>query len=120
MKILSYITLIAAFAFGINNTNALDATTNDNTVAEMDGGHVNAAYDEASEAITLRMITDVSPDRVMVLLANHDGVVVFKEKVAVSTRGTILEIPMAGLTPGNYFLRVKGTTLNYSGRFKKK
>lgn len=120
MKLLSYITLIAAFAFGMNNTNAVAATTIDNAVVEMDGGNVSAAFDEASEIITLRMITDGSTDRVMVVLTGRGGEVVFKEKVAVNNRGAILEIPMADLAEGNYFLRVKGSALNYSGRFKKK
>lgn len=120
MKILSYITFIAAFAFGMHNTKAVAATHTDDIAVEVSGGHVDVAYNETSESITLRMFSAVNTERVMVVLSGRGGSVSFKEKVIVVNRGTILEIPMAELSEGNYFLRVKGTTLNYSGRFKKK
>lgn len=120
MKTLSYITLIAAFTFGMNNTNSFAANNSDNITIEMSGGHVDAGFNEASETITLRMISDGTAERVLIVLSGRGGAVVYKEKVVVNSRGTTLEIPMADLSEGNYFLRVKGATLNYSGRFKKK
>lgn len=119
MKFLSYVTLIAAFAFGMNNTNAVAANSNTIDIEAISGGNVQASLNDASEIISLRMVSDTK-DRVMVTLLSQKGQVVFKEKVIVSNRGAVLEIPMADLSEGIYSLRVKGATLSYSNRFKKK
>lgn len=119
MKLLSYITLIAAFTFGINNSNAGAVTPHENVNVAIEGGSVHARYIEDSESIMLRIIAEGPQERVMIVLSGRGGEIVFKEKVVVDNRGVIMEIPMADLLEGMYFLRVKGTTINYSGRFKK-
>lgn len=119
MKILSYITLIAAFAFGMNNTNAVASAPNNIDIEAISGGNVQASLNDASEILTLRMVTN-SKEHVMVILSGRGGEVIFKEKVVVGDRGAVLEIPMADLKAGIYYLKVKGATLNYFEGFKKK
>lgn len=120
MKSLIYLSLITAFVFGLNLPNANATAKNDKVSMESLEVYAQAHYNEASQVLTLRMSVPEGKDRVMIYLASRRGNVVFKDKTIVSTRGTIVEIPMADLPEGNYFLRVKGSQISYSTRIKHK
>lgn len=119
MKILLYCALFLAFNIGMNQNHLVANTPNECMLYSNSGGNVGASYDQTTETITLRMISDRDEERVMVVLSGQRGDVIYKEKVIVNNRGITLQIPMEELSSGIYFLRVKGTSLNYSGRFKK-
>jgi len=120
MKKLAFITLIAACVFGANIQNANAADKNENAVIEVNGGQINAGFNEATQTITLRMTVAEGQERVSVTLLNQSGEVAFKETVIVNQRGAQLEIPMAEFAQGVYFLRVSGNTILFSERYKKK
>lgn len=118
MKVLTYITAIAAFVFGMNTTNAA-TIENTNTVVEAIGGAVSARMDRSGETITVDMKVD-APERVLIQLKGKDGELAFESVVLVDTNGYSLDIDMTEFNTGAFTLQVKGKSLNYLGRFKNK
>lgn len=120
MKSLTYFTIVAALVFGMNLSNVNAASKTEKVTVEDPAGYAQAYYNETSQVLTLRMIVPEGRDRVVIYLSDRRGNVVYKDKTIVSTRGAIVEIPMADLSEGNYFLRVKGSQITYSMRIKHK
>lgn len=120
MKKLAFITLIAAIVFGVNISNVHAETSGDKIAIEDLSGNVAGYYDAASQVLTLRMYVHDGSDRVLIVISDRGGKAVHKDKVHVDRRGKILEIPMAGLSEGQYMLRVKGSQLSYYMRIKHK
>lgn len=121
MKSLTYITIIAALAFGFSPSEAnAEKNTSDNTLETGIEGRVGVAYNDASGVLTLRIVAAQKRDRVLVTVANGAGKAVFQEKVAVDTRGVMLEYSLDGYDGGIYSVTVQGEQFDFRDKFKKK
>ena len=119
MKKVALITMIAAFAFGNSSQNSV-AANSDNAIEEVRGGSVGMNYDDATDMLSLRITTNGKLQRVSITVMNSQRQVVHKQLVVLTDVSSIVDVPLAGHADGAYTLQVKGDTISYATRFKKK
>jgi hypothetical protein len=121
MKKLAILSVLGAFIFGFNGTPVQAGNNGTENAVVIISGTAQAAFNDVTEVITLRMASAQRQERVSIILSsNATGQTVFEDKLIVDNKGAVLEIPMAGLKAGMYTLRVNGQTIKLSDRFKKK
>ena len=119
MKKLAYITLIAAFIFGVQTQEAFSSELNAFEMEERGEGHARIGYDDNSETLTLVLATAGMKERVIVQVLSDRNVVI-KEMFMVTGRAQTFEIDMAGLPGGAYTVQVTSKSLKETTRIKKK
>lgn len=119
MKKLAYITLIAAFIFGVQTQKAFSTELNAFEMEERGEGHARIGYDDAAEKLTISMATAVERERVIVQVISNRNIVI-QEVFLVTNRTQTFEIDMAGVPGGAYTVLVKSKFFKESTRIKKK
>lgn len=80
---------------------------------------VTASYDKTNSSIQLNINSARQPESALVVLTDRRGNIVFQDRAQIDSFGTDLEISMADLQKGIYFLRVKSKSIDFSGRYTK-
>lgn len=120
MKKLAYITLIAAFVFGVQTQEAFSSENNAIEIERGGKGEARAAFDQNSEILHVSMHVAGGRERVQILVYNSNGNVVAKEAVVATSRGLDVQIDLAGTPGGAYAVKVVSESIKMSTRFKKK
>ena len=118
MKVLTYITAIAAFVFGMNTTQAATIENTNVIVEATASGTVDARMDRNGTLSIVLKADDMQ--RALIQLRSSRGEVVYENILIVDNEAKTIEIEMDQFDPGILTLTVKGNDLKYSGRFKNK
>ena len=120
MKKLAYITLIAAFIFGVQTQQAFSATDNAEVeVVKSERGEAKVVYNYKTETLILSLRTAHGTEKVMVTVA-HNNAIVAKEVLLAAGRMRDYHIDLAGMPAGEYQVKVSSKTIALGERFKKK
>lgn len=83
------------------------------------GNSVSASYNKTNSTIELKINSAHQTERALVVLTDRRGNIVFQDSAEIDSHGINLEISLTDLQSGIYFLRVKGKTIDFSGRYSK-
>lgn len=120
MKKLAYITLIAAFVFGVQPQEAFSTENNAIDMEKGGKGEARIAFDQNSETLLVSMRTAGAKESVQIYVANAKGTVVAKEIAVVGGQGFDLKMDLRGLPGGVYQVKVISQSIRMGDRFKKK
>lgn len=119
MKNFAQIITLAAFAFFFSAQSMTAQELNAKPSAEATGCNASAEFDQSTQEITLRMSCP-ERDRVRIMVYDSAGRIFFQDKRDIDENGVEINISLAGLDAGIYYLRAKGSKISYGTRFKKK
>lgn len=119
MKKLAYITLAAAFIFGVQPQEAFSTENNILEIEESVNEQVRIGYDERKETLLLVLESNGDTERALVQV-EQNGKTYIKEALMVTGRSQTFEIDMSGLPGGAYTASVVAPSFKAVTRFKKK
>ena len=117
MKFIFSTILVFLLTAALNNVQAETITIH--ALKSMIGGsNVSASYNKTKSTIDLRINSVQQAEYALVVLTDRRGNIVFQDRAAIDAE-TNLEISLADLKSGIYFLRVKSKTIDFSQRYTK-
>lgn len=119
MKKLAYITLIAAFVFGVQTQKGFSSDNNTFALEEIVNENVRIGYDEANQNLNLVLVSDYASERVAVQVFSGRTMVI-KEMLVITDRSQTFNIDLSDLPSGAYTVMVTGRSFKLNQRIKKK
>lgn len=119
MKKLAYITLIAAFVFGVQTQKGFSSDNNTFALEEIENENVRIGYDEANQNLNLVLVSDYASERVAVQVFSGRTMVI-KEMLVITDRSQTFNIDLSDLPNGAYTVMVTGRSFKLNQRIKKK